>query len=545
MRIGITGHRNLGDAAAVAWVRTVLDRLLGERPADLVGISSLARGADQLFAELVLLRKGKLEVLLPFAEYRDRLSADQDREMYERLLARASVETLPRAGRTDEEAYLQAGHEVVARCDLLLAVWNGAPAGGLGGTAEIVAHARSAGRSLIVIDPIRRTVVRSGEGAEPVCVQALSDRALDCARQVGDPLVDGVVSAYVANTGPKGLAAAMGSLFEKKGLPHDHPLVARYLEALGDVDLGDPEKIAAGQDFFTLYGPEIFLILGSCALPLALAAGNGVQVIHRSRRMNDQPVRRLYDTAQMIINVMQKGALHPGELGWRTSRKVRLIHALIRGHVTSPAQAPWSASWGTPVNQEDLAGTLLSFSAAVLHGLRRMGAVIKDDEANAYVYTWGAIGRLLGVDEALLATTEQEAMHLASRIGARQIRTTAEGTALAKQLMDAVETLFPLPGYANSLTHFFLADTAFGQNVAQVLALQPPGWTRKLVAVRAWQKRFVLHWLPRVPGARRRRSHFAHYFVQKMILLRHPEGNWPFEVPGELSDSWGVSGAGS
>jgi hypothetical protein len=545
MRIGITGHQNLGDAPTVAWIRTVLDRLLGEHPADLVGLSNLAPGADQAFAELVLERHGKLEVVLPFAEYRERLASDGDRQRYDSLLARAAVETVSRTGQSDEEAYLQAGREVVSRCHLLLAVWNGAPAGGLGGTADIVAYARGVGRSTIVVDPVRRTVDRIGHGTRPPSVQALTDLALDCARRIGDPLVDLVVSDYVASTGPKELRSAMGSLFETKGLPQDHPLVKRYLNTLSDVDLGDPDKIAAGQKFFTLFGPEIFLILGSCSLPLALAAGSGVQVIHRARRMNDQPIRRLYDTAQMIINVMQRGGLRPGELGWRTSRKVRLIHALLRQHVQSAGQNPWSAEWGTPINQEDLAGTLLSFSAAVLHGLRRIGAIIEDEDANNYVYTWGAIGRLLGVDEALLATTEQEAMRLASRIGIRQIRPTPEGTVLAKKLMDAVETLFPIPGYANSLTHFFLADTAFGQNVAQVLALEPPGWTRKLVAARAWQKRLVLRWLPRVPGASGRRSYLARRFVQAMILLRHPDGNWPFEVPADLSDSWGLSSAGS
>lgn len=366
------------------------------------------------------------------------------------------------------------------------------------------------------------------------------DRALDALRQIGDPLIDSIVDEHARRHGTEAIGGVTGTLFRRSGLASEHPLVAACNEALGDIEIGDPEIISRGQRLFALFGPEIFLVLGSCSLPLAFAAGNGVQAIYRARRLNDDPVRRLYDTAQMVINVMQPGELAPGRIGWRSSRKVRLIHALLRWHLQRDSAVPWSASWGIPINQEDLAGTLLSFSVAVLHGLKTMGAQIRAADADAYVYTWSAVGRLLGVDEALLATTEHEALALAHRIGARQIRSTPEGQLLARQLMEAVGTLFPIPGYANSLTHYFLHDTAFGDDVAQVLELPRPGWTRALVQVRAWQKRKLLRLLAITPGARRRRSFLARLFVQRMILSRRPEGESPFEVPECFVRQWQV-----
>jgi hypothetical protein len=366
----------------------------------------------------------------------------------------------------------------------------------------------------------------------------LDHHALDAARRIGDPLIDPLVSEHAALHGPKAVKTVIGKLFRTSGLPTDDALVSAYGDTVGDVDLGDSAIIARGQQLFTLFGPEIFLVLGSCSLPLAFAAGNGVQVIFRARRLKDDPVRRLYDTAQMVINVMQVGELERGRTGWRTARKVRLIHGLIRWHVQQDAARPWSPAWGVPINQEDLAGTLLSFSVAVLHGLRAMGARIATRDGDAYVHAWSAVGRLLGVDEALLAATEAEATLLATRIGERQIRATPEGTQLAEQLMAAVATLFPIPGYANSLTHYFLSDTAFGQDVARVLGLPPPNWTRALVAARAWQKRQVLGLLDIVPGARQRRSFLARRFVQNMILARRPAGDPPFEVPEHLARRW-------
>ena len=280
------------------------------------------------------------------------------------------------------------------------------------------------------------------------------------------------------------------------------------------------------------------LILGSYSLPLAYAAGNGVKVIYRARRLKEEPIRRLCDTAQMVINAMLPGQLETGGIGWHSTRKVRLIHALVRRHVQSDPENPWSSEWGTPINQEDLAGTLLSFSVAVVHGLKKMGAKLSQEDADAYVFAWASVGRLLGVDESLLTRTEAEAMSLALRIGERQVRSTPEGRELGRQLLGAVESLFPIPGYAASLSHFFLEDTVFGANVAQVLELPKPNWTRWLVRIRAAQKRVVLGLLDEVPGARRRRSFVASRFAQAMILHRRPDARVPFDVPERLTSLW-------
>ena len=104
--------------------------------------------------------------------------------------------------------------------------------------------------------------------------------------------------------------------------------------------------------------------------------------------------------------------------------------------------------------------------------------------------------------------------------------------------MTAVASLFPIAGYAGSLTHFFLQDTVFGANVADILRLPPPNWTRWLVKLRASQKRLVLSWLDRVPGARQRRSFIAQRFAQAMILRQRPDDAAPFQVPRRFVDAW-------
>ena len=156
MRFGVTGHRVLPPSIAESVVRH-WSRTLPTGPR-LRGVSNLAEGADQLFAAYVLAAGGSLEALLPFEGFAGSLAAADSRTRFEELRrAAATVITMPYAHPTDQ-AYLAAGQALVDRCDHLLAVWDGRPARGIGGTADIVAYARARGRPVTVqwVDGVRR-----------------------------------------------------------------------------------------------------------------------------------------------------------------------------------------------------------------------------------------------------------------------------------------------------------------------------------------------------------------------------------------------------
>lgn len=134
--------------------------LLAELPGSLIGLTSLAIGADSLFAELVLQHDGSLEAVIPFAEYEQKFQG-RDRDRYRRLLGKASRVTVLRTAGSDEESYLEAGKTVVDLAELLFAVWDGEPARGLGGTGDVVGYAVRKRRDIIRLDPIKRLVTRS------------------------------------------------------------------------------------------------------------------------------------------------------------------------------------------------------------------------------------------------------------------------------------------------------------------------------------------------------------------------------------------------
>ncbi|MFI2215106.1 hypothetical protein [Streptomyces sp. NPDC020141] len=126
--------------------------ILAETARPLVGYGCLAEGADQLFAHELLAAGGELHVVIPSDGYEGTFS-NADRKTYFALLDKAVDVTHLRFDSPSEEAYDAAGHWVGKHCEILIAVWDGKPARGLGGTADAVAHARELGRTVHVVWP--------------------------------------------------------------------------------------------------------------------------------------------------------------------------------------------------------------------------------------------------------------------------------------------------------------------------------------------------------------------------------------------------------
>ncbi|MHA6711010.1 hypothetical protein [Dehalococcoides mccartyi] len=159
IKIGITGHQKLDNTTAWNWVEAITCQELDMINQPVIAVSSLAIGADQLFASLVMDRGGQLYAVIPFDGY-ERTFSPLDVKKYHRLLSEAtSVEVLRTKG-TDEDAYLAAGKRIVELADLMFAVWNGQPAKGKGGTADIVSYALEKNIPLVHINPQNRTVTQ-------------------------------------------------------------------------------------------------------------------------------------------------------------------------------------------------------------------------------------------------------------------------------------------------------------------------------------------------------------------------------------------------
>ena len=159
--VAITGHRRLASQPSLEnSIRTVLADL---STTQLTLLSPLAEGADRLAAhEILRIPDGVLHAILPFPadDYETDFATPDSRTEFRQLLDAATETLVLPTQPTRAEAYRAVGCHVVDSCDILLAVWDGLPARGTGGTADVVAYARERGKPLILIDsndPIRIT----------------------------------------------------------------------------------------------------------------------------------------------------------------------------------------------------------------------------------------------------------------------------------------------------------------------------------------------------------------------------------------------------
>lgn len=241
----------------------------------------------------------------------------------------------------------------------------------------------------------------------------------------------------------------------------------------------DHKKIELAQHAFAKYGPEISLLLNYKALPLCYACKNGAKVLYTSGRMveqggnTDKLFRRLMETAQMVMNVMSPGGLDPKGDGVITVKKVRLYHAAIRYFLLHKEMFPTQEAWdvdkyGYPINQEEMAGTLMAFSALVIKGLDQIGLHLSKEEKDAYIHCWNIVGHFIGLDPRLYPQNYEEGWELGVEIIRRNYDNSMEGKVLTQSLIDCSKNFIPgkfFDGLPEYFISYFIHDVEQEINV--------------------------------------------------------------------------------
>jgi uncharacterized protein (DUF2236 family) len=372
--------------------------------------------------------------------------------------------------------------------------------------------------------------------------QPWTDELLNALRKQGDPLADKTVGRLFEEGKVPAANALMKQLIVNEQLSVEllAPPLRDYFHRSGQLPRwADMRLVRRGEELFGRYGPHIMAALFCASLPSCYAAVPISQVLNRTARLETDPHRRIVETTQLIVDVMAPGGLAPGGRGMRSVQKVRLMHAAVRYLIHQ--RGVWDSSWGQPINQEDLAATLLTFSTIVLRSLERLGCELTDEERQAYFHAWRVVGHLMGIDERLLAETPEEGARLQQVLERRLYGSSPEGQALTRALLQLMEHVIPgdiFDGMPATLMRHLLGD-----ETAELLAVPPSSWTRLMVGPLR-----LLGWVSdgmvdlQGPLGARLAGMFGRRLIEGIFWVNRGPERVPFRLPTTLRTSWDVRG---
>ncbi len=307
------------------------------------------------------------------------------------------------------------------------------------------------------------------------------------ARSAMDPVADRIVDEIHGTGELIAVNAMLRSIFENDDpIPAGMPAhAAHYFEETAALPpWADPARIRRAQALFEDHGAQLTFGLFCSSLPQAYAAANGALVLRHTGAMTGRVRQRIFETAQFLFDVLDLGGLDPGGRGIRSAQRVRLMHAGVRRLILDSPRIAWDTEvLGAPINQEDLAGTLMTFSVVTFDAMRRLGVEATDAEGDDWMHLWAVIGHFLGVDRHLVPASLADGRDLMDAIRERQWAPSKAGAELATALVSFMQEFFTqgmLDGLTPTLVRFLAGDQC-----CDVLDLPRADWTRTFVGAAA------------------------------------------------------------
>ncbi|MFF8447646.1 oxygenase MpaB family protein [Streptomyces leeuwenhoekii] len=290
-----------------------------------------------------------------------------------------------------------------------------------------------------------------------------TEASMDALRQSGDDLADAVV-ATLFERGEVGKFNTLMRYVSTAGapLPEGLPDVAReYLQKTSVppawVDWAEMEKARL---FFIDNNVHISTALSFASMPACYVVPHVAKLLSATHGLN-YPSKRMAETGQFTVYLMQPDAFEAGSRFIPSAQKVRLLHASIRHHLKR--EDKWDTeTLDVPICQEDMIGGQMFFSLLVLDSLHRLNIHMSNEGAEAYFYAWRVVGAILGVDQDAVPKTLEEARHFLDLYMLRHMGPSDEGVNLTRQLIDLYEEVVPgtfFDPIVSALIRYLIGDT--------------------------------------------------------------------------------------
>jgi len=208
---------------------------------------------------------------------------------------------------------------------------------------------------------------------------------------------------------------------------------------------------------------------------VALMGGYGNSAINKplvfTGALADGAARRTSETRAFAVEATRPGALKRFGKGFKTTIRVRFLHAVLRRRIRS--HPDWrDHEWGIPINQGDMLATNLAFSVVYLTGMRALGFRYRRREREGIIHLWRYLGYLMGINEDILVTNEKDGLRIIYTLLISQPEADEDTRTLARALMNEPYETMDNGRFAklkaevqlrmhNGISHFFLGNAPY------------------------------------------------------------------------------------
>ncbi|WP_418004259.1 oxygenase MpaB family protein [Mycobacterium sp. PDNC021] len=307
---------------------------------------------------------------------------------------------------------------------------------------------------------------------------------------VGDEPADHLVD-WMVTTGTQ-QARTLFDLALAEGIANVHdapePLREFFTQIEDTPDWVDQDKLRVGARTLRRAGADGMYIARDVSLLGGYQFSGFNKTLLRTGALEKGSNKRFAETMQWALDVVAEDGLELLGVGYRSTVRVRLIHGFVRRHVA--AMPDWQADeWGVPVNQTDMAATLIGALIAPPAAAIGMGFVFSPAELDGLAHLTRYVGWLIGVQDEWLPRSFRDGI----RILYHTLTALAEPDESTKQLA--------MPMAEDPLAWNYRVLPGLRRRIAQVQHLSVTSAFLGPHAMRNLGLTYVLPWYPimRIP----------------------------------------------
>ncbi len=199
------------------------------------------------------------------------------------------------------------------------------------------------------------------------------------------------------------------------------------------------------------------------------------QTLLRTGALEKGSNARFAETAEWAMDVISPGGLALHGAGYASTIRVRFIHSIVRRHVTE--MDDWDCDrWGLPINQTDMAATLVGALVAPSLGGLGLGIVNRPGEYAAIAHLTKYVGWLMGVQDDLLPENFRDCIRVLMHTSAALATPDETSRRLAQPMVDdpalwRYRRLAPLRRRIARSQHLSISSAFLGPKAMSTLGL--------------------------------------------------------------------------